>query len=317
MQTLLKLLQDGRFHSGEALGAALGMSRSAVWKPLQHLETEHDLPIHKVRGRGYRLAGPLRLLDRGRMAHLACRDHWPGRIHQSLDSTNADGWRLDAFGYPRPVVVFAERPTARGGRRGRGWVSPYAENLYYRLGVRVLGGLRQVDGLRVLVGVAVVRPVRRVGVEERGFKWPNEVLRSCHKITGILLDLCGDPADICHVVIGMGVNVNMQPWTYLGQAWTSLGDRSGVLSDRNRLLADFTIQLRAKLGCHRQEGFLASLEEWEVIHLWQGVPVEVVSGCRYLEGAVVGVDVQGGLRVEVHGLDYGSSGDGLSLRLRQ
>lgn len=50
MLTLLKLLKDGRFHSGEALGAALGVSRSAVWKQLQHLEIELDLTIHKVRG---------------------------------------------------------------------------------------------------------------------------------------------------------------------------------------------------------------------------------------------------------------------------
>ncbi|RWH17109.1 HTH domain-containing protein, partial [Mesorhizobium sp.] len=53
MLTLLELLKDGRFHSGQALGAALGISRSAVWKQLQHLEAELGLSIHKVRGRGY------------------------------------------------------------------------------------------------------------------------------------------------------------------------------------------------------------------------------------------------------------------------
>ena len=63
MLTLLKLLKDGRFHSGEALGAALGISRSAVWKQLQHLEAELNLPIHKVRGRGYQLASPLVFLN--------------------------------------------------------------------------------------------------------------------------------------------------------------------------------------------------------------------------------------------------------------
>ena len=55
MLPLLKLLQDGQFHSGEALGASLGISRSAVWKQLQSLQAELSLPIHTVRGRGYRL----------------------------------------------------------------------------------------------------------------------------------------------------------------------------------------------------------------------------------------------------------------------
>jgi BirA family transcriptional regulator, biotin operon repressor / biotin---[acetyl-CoA-carboxylase] ligase len=59
MLTLLELLKDGRFHSGQALGAALGISRSAVWKQLQQMEAELGLSIHKVRGRGYQLAAPL------------------------------------------------------------------------------------------------------------------------------------------------------------------------------------------------------------------------------------------------------------------
>lgn len=50
MLTLLNLLKDGRFHSGQDLGAALGISRSAVWKQLQHLEADLGLSIHKVRG---------------------------------------------------------------------------------------------------------------------------------------------------------------------------------------------------------------------------------------------------------------------------
>ena len=50
MQSLLRLLQDGQFHSGEELGAAVGVSRAAIWKRLQALEAEFDLQIHKVRG---------------------------------------------------------------------------------------------------------------------------------------------------------------------------------------------------------------------------------------------------------------------------
>ena len=68
MLTLLKLLKDGRFHSGQALGAALGISRSAVWKQLQRLEADLNLSIHKVRGRGYQLAMPLELLEHEHLA---------------------------------------------------------------------------------------------------------------------------------------------------------------------------------------------------------------------------------------------------------
>jgi len=48
MSTLLELLKDGQFHSGQALGRALGVTRSAIWKQLQLLEAELGLDIHKV-----------------------------------------------------------------------------------------------------------------------------------------------------------------------------------------------------------------------------------------------------------------------------
>src|SRR3989338_1943445 len=94
MLTLLRLLQDGRFHSGQALGAALGVSRSAVWKQLQHLEAELSLPVYKVRGRGYRLARPLVLLEADRLQEAGTAPAWPVFIHENLDSTNAQAFRL-------------------------------------------------------------------------------------------------------------------------------------------------------------------------------------------------------------------------------
>jgi len=59
---LLQLLSDGQFHSGEALGAALGMSRMAVWKHLKALR-ELGVEYEIVRGTGYRLPAPVELLD--------------------------------------------------------------------------------------------------------------------------------------------------------------------------------------------------------------------------------------------------------------
>ena len=51
MLPLLRLLQDGRFHSGEALGAALGVSRSAIWKQLQALYPPYDDYQKAAKGR--------------------------------------------------------------------------------------------------------------------------------------------------------------------------------------------------------------------------------------------------------------------------
>ena len=316
MLTLLKLLKDGRFHSGEALGAALGVSRSAVWKQLKHLEAELNLPIHKVRGKGYQLASPLVFLSAAEIALNAPSLAWPVHIFDSIDSTNAEALRLVDAECAAPFLVLAEQQTAGRGRRGRKWVSPFAQNLYYSLVLRIDGGLRQLEGLSLVVGLAVMQALRKSGVQGASLKWPNDVLVEQKKIAGILLELVGDPADICHVVLGIGVNVNMQKADEVDQQWTSVHLETGSAVDRNRLVAQLGLQLRYYLERHRDTGFTALQEEWEQNHAWQGRAVSLIAGINQVDGVVLGVDPQGALRLSVDGVEKIYSGGELSLRLR-
>lgn len=316
MLTLLKLLKDGRFHSGEALGAALGVSRSAVWKQLQHLEAELNLPIHKVRGRGYQLASPLVFLNAEDIALKAPSLAWPVHISDSIDSTNAEALRLVDAGCAAPFLVLAEQQTAGRGRRGRKWVSPFAQNVYYSLVLRIEGGLRQLEGLSLVVGLAVMQALRESGVQGAALKWPNDVLVGQKKIAGILLELVGDPADICHVVLGIGINVNMQKAAAVDQQWTSVQLETGFPVDRNLLVAQLGLQLQNYLQRHTASGFAALQEEWEQNHLWQGRAVSLIAGVNRIDGVVLGVDRQGALRLNVDGVEKIYSGGELSLRLR-
>ncbi|MGZ7459296.1 bifunctional biotin--[acetyl-CoA-carboxylase] ligase/biotin operon repressor BirA [Pseudomonas sp. Ma2-10] len=316
MLTLLKLLKDGRFHSGQALGVALGVSRSAVWKQLQHLEAELGLSIHKVRGRGYQLAAPLTLLDPVEIRAQAPSCDWPILVFDSIDSTNAEALRAIERGEAAPFLVLAERQTAGRGRRGRKWVSPFAENIYYSLVLRIEGGMRQLEGLSLVVGLAVLQALRELGISGAGLKWPNDVLVGQKKIAGILLELVGDPADVCHVVLGVGINVNMQITDEVDQQWTSVRLESGKVFDRNHLVGALGAMLQAYLCRHQVDGFSAIQAEWEQNHLWQGRAVSLIAGANRIEGEVLGIDSQGALRLKVGGVEKIFSGGELSLRLR-
>lgn len=312
MLTLLKLLKDGRFHSGQALGTALGISRSAVWKQLQNLEEDLELSIHKVRGRGYQLSSPLELLD----PELLRDCGWPPYVHHSLDSTNAEALRMVGQGVAAPFVVLAERQTAGRGRRGRNWVSPFAENIYYSLVLPVTRGMRQLEGLSLVVGLAVLNALREVGVSGGGLKWPNDVLVGNKKIAGILLELVGDPADVCHVVLGIGINVNMRSSSAVDQAWTSAYLEVGRPMDRNALVMTLSESLMRFLKIHEVSGFSSLKEEWELNHLWQEREVTLIAGMHEVVGKVLGVDQQGALRMNINGVEKIFNGGELSLRLR-
>jgi BirA family biotin operon repressor/biotin-[acetyl-CoA-carboxylase] ligase len=316
MLTLLELLKDGRFHSGQTLGAALGISRSAVWKQLQHLEAELGLSIHKVRGRGYQLSSPLAMLDPAEIGALAPSCGWPVLAFDSIDSTNAEALRSIERGQAAPFLVLAERQTAGRGRRGRKWVSPFAENIYFSLVLRIEGGMRQLEGLSLVVGLAALQTLREAGIPGAGLKWPNDVLVGQKKIAGILLELVGDPADVCHVVLGIGINVNMQATDEVDQQWTSMRLESGKAFDRNNLVAQLGLMLQKYLARHQAGGFTAIQSEWEQNHLWQGRDVSLIAGVNQIDGEVLGIDAQGALRLKVGGVEKVFSGGELSLRLR-
>jgi BirA family biotin operon repressor/biotin-[acetyl-CoA-carboxylase] ligase len=317
MLTLLKLLGDGKFHSGQALGEALGVSRTAVWKQLQQLEAELNIDIHKVRGRGYKLENPLSLLNAAGISSVAGNAAaWPVVVYDSIGSTNAAVVNLIAENFPAPFVVVAERQTAGRGRRGRKWASPFGENLYYSLALRIDGGMRQIEGLSLLIGLAVLKTLREAGVQGAGLKWPNDVLVGQRKIAGILLELVGDPADVCHVIIGVGMNVNMRATEEVDQLWTSLKLELGILFSRNELAGKLTRNIEEYLSVHQESGFEVFRPEWERNHLWQGRAVSLHAGNEVVEGVVLGIDAQGALRLQVASGEKVFSGGELSLRLR-
>lgn len=318
MLELLKLLQDGRFHSGEALGAQLGISRSAIWKQLQGLEAELGVEVFKVPGRGYRLSSPMILLSAERISQGALGSGWPVAVEPSVDSTNAEIFRRLEAGERAPFVLLAERQTAGRGRRGRVWASPFAENLYCSVVLRVDGGMSQVEALSLTVGLAVAKTLQSLGLNGVQLKWPNDVLVDGRKISGILLELAGDPADVCHVVIGIGINVNMAndaPGA-IDQPWASVRQCMGRMLDRNDLAAELLLQLRDCLSMHWQHGFAGLREEWEALHAWRGRSVVLTAGNNATLGVVLGVDERGAVRLSVDGVDRAFSGGELSLRLQ-
>ena len=158
--------------------------------------------------------------------------------------------------------------------------------------------------------------LRDVGVSDAGLKWPNDVLVSNKKIAGILLELVGDPADVCHVVLGIGINVNMRVASEVDQAWTSVFLESGVAINRNVLVSKLSDSLLMYLKRHEVSGFSAIQSEWEQNHLWQGREVSLIAGVHQVSGTVMGIDQRGALRMSVNGEEKVFSGGELSLRLR-
>lgn len=313
MRLLLEVLADGVFHSGEELGRLLGVSRSAVWKQLKRFSAYYGLEVQAVRGQGYRLASPLSLLlssdELSQRIGLTCH------LYESIDSTNQEAYRLYAKAvHDEPFLVTAERQTAGRGRRGREWISPFAQNIYLTMLLPIKAGSVCLDGLSLSVGVALYRALSGLGLPRLGLKWPNDVLLGGRKLAGILLELHGDPQRDAAVAIGIGINVNMLA-AEVDQAWASLRMVAGRLLDRNFILELIVRELQLCVEQHLANGFIALQSEWQRAHLWHGQQVRLSSGEHMQEGVVEGVDQTGALLLRQGEQVVAFSGGELSLRL--
>lgn len=313
MKLLIDLLADGNFHSGEALGKELGISRAAVWKQLKKLELTANLNIQKIRGKGYKLVTPLMLLDNMQLS--AAIENWPIKVLGTVDSTNTECFRLLNNKLAAPFAITAEQQTHGKGRRGRQWSSPYGQSLYFSLLIRLKKGATQLEGLSLTVGLAVLAALRKLGLSNIGLKWPNDLLVNNKKISGILLEISGDPADICHVVIGIGINVNMKLNNQIDQAWTSLQQELSTLIDRNILLIELNNALYHYLKIHYQHGFQALRTEWQEHNLWQNKIVNLLQGNQQITGEMLGVNEAGALKLLIDNeIQHFNAGE-VSLRL--
>lgn len=295
---LVQALADGEFHSGEALGNVLGISRAAVWKRIEQL-TAVGVDVERVRGRGYRIPGGVSLLEVSRLQETLARP-LSVDVLQSTDSTNAEVLRRLAANMPAPFAVLAEYQSAGRGRRGRNWSSPFAGNLYLSVGWRFPVGAPRLEGLSLAVGVVVAEALSANGLAGRvSLKWPNDIWVGGRKIGGILIELSGDLEEACAAVVGIGINgrLGSAAAQNIDQPWTDIYTELGSVPDRSALAADLLQRLHDMMSGFPVAGFGGWLQRWSALDALVGQSVQVSTASGVVSGRALGVDSSGALRL--------------------
>lgn len=319
---LLTILSDGKFHSGVDIGHQLNISRSAVWKQLQKL-IDLGLDVESVKSKGYRLLGGFEPLDAEAILARASSNfsHSPVtlQVFDCVESTNAMAMEKALESRPNELkgyVCLAERQSKGKGRRGRSWSSPYGKNIYLSLLWEFEGGANKLEGLSLAVGIAVADSLKSIGLSAVKLKWPNDILIDGKKLGGILVEMAGDPAGLCQVVIGVGLNVHMQRGDDIEQPWASIHQYLPEVS-RNHVVAEVIRRLFSMLALYEKEGFVAFHAMWQQWDGFSGADVCLHSGARSTFGVAKGIYPNGALRLVVDGVEQAVYGGEVSLRLAQ
>jgi BirA family biotin operon repressor/biotin-[acetyl-CoA-carboxylase] ligase len=301
---VLRLLRSSRSGhvSGAALAAAMGVSRTAVWKHIKTLERE-GYAIEAVPSKGYRLtASPDVIVASEVKQGLGTKIIGKEILHYAeVSSTNTLAMDLAQKGAIDGTVVVAETQTGGKGRLGRSWTSPRG-NLYVSVVLRPAVPVFKAPLITLMGAVAVASGLRSQCGVTAGIKWPNDILLSGKKVSGLLTEMSAEPDRIRHIVLGIGVNVNMDNRALqpdVRRMSTTLAAAMGKPVDRTALLRTLLAEL--DLWYHR---FLQNDEEvlaaWKELNVTLGHRVVVSGSNAKLEGLARGVDTEGRLILKLN-----------------
>lgn len=316
---LLQQMSDGGFHSGESLGAAMGVSRAAVWKQIRRWQ-QKGLHIDSVPGKGYRWVRPIEW-----WSEEALRAHIPADINQfipsiqimpTVGSTNAAAMEYLLQSPVKGAVFIAEEQSEGRGRRGRQWLAPLGMGLYASVTWVFDDGLGALEGLSLAVGLAVADALHLYGVQGIGLKWPNDIMYGDAKLGGVLIEMQMDGDGRCLVVIGVGINLAVAEGMSdaLGRQVAGVSDIVGVVVQRNMLGAMVLARIVHLLAGYGQGVFALLKDRWSERDVLRGRHVALDGMGSVVEGVACGVDLVGALLVETGGGIVRVSSGEVSLR---
>jgi BirA family biotin operon repressor/biotin-[acetyl-CoA-carboxylase] ligase len=276
---ILRLLADGKFHSGEDIAQQLKVSRATVWNALQDAG-KLGIEIFSVRGRGYKLPQAVTLLDEQAVLNAIGEQRvwFKLEIHDHLESTNTYMMKKLSSGQAHASCVAANLQTNGRGRRGRSWQAGLGASLTFSLLWRFHCGASALSGLSLAVGVALIRALHSFGITQAQLKWPNDVLIGYEKLAGILIELQGDMEGPSAAVVGVGINLNLPTKIkqHIDQPVIDLASAAPQAINPNELLGVLLKHLAEVLGNFEQKGFTCIRDEWTKHHAYHQKTVKML-----------------------------------------
>jgi BirA family transcriptional regulator, biotin operon repressor / biotin---[acetyl-CoA-carboxylase] ligase len=301
---ILSILADGRFHSGEDLGAKLFVSRSAIWKKIRNLQ-RLGMEIYSVKGKGYRINNPVELLDKKKILSLLDKNTVPllGNltVHSLINSTNQ--YLLEKLNDPafHKHVSLAEYQTAGRGRRGNKWISPFASGISMSVAWHFNNPPEPVAGISLGAGVAVLRMLQKLGINGAGVKWPNDIYYAGCKLGGTLVEIQAESEGPFNVIIGIGINYSFPAIDKgIDQPWIDIARIQQPIPSRNLIVAKLIAELFQLLQQADKTGFGSVIEEWRSYDCMQGRTATLILPDTQVTGQVIGVDDSGALLISMN-----------------
>jgi BirA family transcriptional regulator, biotin operon repressor / biotin---[acetyl-CoA-carboxylase] ligase len=283
----------------------MGCSRVSVWKAVSQLK-DIGVEVFSVRNKGYRVPSSLSILNEKQIQHEL------GEIAQFInfelihviESTNSYLMQR-ANEKPHATVVATNFQTKGKGRRGRLWQSHLGESLAMSILWKFSKGASQLSGLSLVIGIALQRAMRKIGIQNSFLKWPNDLLvkveDSYYKIAGVLIELQGDMESRSSAVIGIGLNYQLSDRLRKKIDQPAMGIKALLDQELhlNQLIAIVIREIIKILSDFDQQDFLSFKQEWLTYHAFDKKPISFLkANGESVKGQVFDLGADGSLIIE-------------------
>lgn len=302
---ILQMLRDRRdgYVSGEMMCQTFGVSRTAIWKHIKELQ-DAGYHIEAVRNRGYRLTGSPDLVTAAEIREgLATTLLGQSIVYRdTIDSTNNLAQQLANNGAPEGTLVIADEQTSGRGRRGRSFFSPPHSGIWMSLILRPQLPLAHAAQITLVTAVALTKALARATGVTPGIKWPNDILFGKKKCCGILTEMHAEFDQIHHLIVGIGINVNVPQGEFpeeLTNIATSLQAVSGERLSRAHVVRLVLEELEPLYRRYVNEGGFASIrDDWKAYNITLGQQITAQTAQGTMKGKALDIDEFGVLLVE-------------------
>ena len=300
--SILRLLNDGQYQSGESLARKIFCKRATISNSLKNLDS-YGIKIVKTRGRGYRWINPISYLNKDLILGFSSIDpsNFKITLFDALDSTNTfllnnfSSGMIDNSCIP---VVATEYQTNGRGRAGRLWHSGFGDSLTFSFGWRFDKGVSALSGLSLIIGIAIIRVLRSFSINCVSIKWPNDILFDNKKLAGILIELRSDIFGSSYSIIGIGINFKSSDIikSSINQEIADLSAISDEYLDRNQILSALLTEFLSILPVFGDYGFAYFKKEWISYHAFERQAVSLIlPNGNIIVGTVDGVMEDGSI----------------------
>lgn len=221
-------------------------------------------------------------------------------VFDSLDSTNKVAKEMLQKHAKEGTIVVAKNQERGRGRYDRKWHSP-AGSLYMSIILKPENASHELPLLSLLMGCACAEAISGLFDIDVGLKWPNDLIVNERKLGGILSEIVTVRNQIRGVILGVGINQNVNEDDFpqeLQKSTTSIQMELGYPTSIELLIAGIINNVDKRLAnVSREDSYDSTIREFRELCITIGRDVLVQDAHETWNGTAVGVGIDGSLEV--------------------